>query len=113
MTEMHKLIILVKDKAHLLLGMETITALSAFFWLIIVVSWFVTGCYAGSVAGSKGHDSFAWFAAGLFFGPLGLIAACGLSDVTMRRYIRLLAEKEGLLNNEPTSKKSEGFRPLI
>jgi hypothetical protein len=113
MTEMHKLIILVKDKVHLLLGMETITALSAFFWLIIVFSWIVIGFYAASVAGSKGHDSFSWFAAGLFFGPLGLIAACGLSDVTMRRYIRLLAEKEGLLINEPTSNKAEGFRPLI
>lgn len=45
--------------------------------------------------------------AGLFFGPLGLIAACGLSDVTMRRYIRLLAEKEGLLNNVPSGSTHE------
>jgi len=63
---------------------------------IILLSWLVTGCYAGSIDGSKGHDSFAWFAAGLFFGPLCLIAACSLSDVTIRRYIRLLAEEEGL-----------------
>ncbi len=96
MTEIHELIILVNNEVHLLLAMETITALSSFFWLIIAVGWFVTGCYAGSIDGSKGHDSFAWFAAGLFFGPLGLIAACSLSDVTIRRYIRLLAEEEGL-----------------
>ena len=95
---------LVDNKVDLLFLMETCAAL---LLPIVAFSWFATGCYAGSVAGSKGHDSFAWFAAGLFFGPLGLIAACGLSDVTMRRYIRLLAEKEGLLNNVPPGSTHE------
>ena len=37
-----------------------------------------------------------WALAGLFFGPLALIAVAGMGDQKMRRYIRLMAENQGV-----------------
>ena len=42
----------------------------------------------------KGHDGSSWFFAGLFFGPLWLIAAAGLSERKLRKYIRQIGEKQ-------------------
>lgn len=40
----------------------------------------VSGGLAREVALSKGRHGGRWFAAGLLFGPLGLIAVAGISD---------------------------------
>ena len=45
---------------------------------------------------NKGHNGFCWFWADLLFGPLGLVAVAALSDRKQRRYIRQIAEKQGV-----------------
>ena len=64
--------------------------------LFIAAGLAVCGMFSLNVADSKGHSQVAWFFAGLFFGPIGLIAACGLSDKRMSRTIRRLAEEQGV-----------------
>ena len=56
--------------------------------LLIVILWIITGFTAGVVASDKGHGFGSWTFVGLFLGPLGLIAAAGLSDQKLREYIR-------------------------
>ena len=56
--------------------------------LLIVFIWILTGVTTGVVASDKGHGFGSWTFAGLFLGPLGLIAAAGLSDQKLREYIR-------------------------
>ena len=56
--------------------------------LLIVVLWILTGVTTGVVASDKGHGFGSWTFVGLFLGPLGLIAAAGLSDQKLREYIR-------------------------
>ena len=57
--------------------------------------WLPCGSFAGAIAEEKGHNLFAWFFGGLLFGPIGLIAAAGLSDRKLRRYQRFQAEALG------------------
>ena len=47
--------------------------------------------YSGQVASSKGHESGPWALGGLLLGPLALLAAVGLPDLKLRKYLRLLA----------------------
>ena len=60
--------------------------------LLIVFLWLLTGVTTGVVASDKGHGFGAWTFVGLFLGPLGLIAAVGLSDQKLREYIRRTRE---------------------
>ena len=64
----------------------------AFFLFLIIGA--ITGFLASNVASDKGHDGIAWFFTGFFLGPLGLIAAAGLSDRKLRKYIRQIGEKQ-------------------
>ena len=66
----------------------------------------VCACYTSAVAESKGHDGAAWFCGGLFLGPLALLAAVGLPDLKLRKYLRLLAEHQGAVDPEVPSSKS-------
>jgi hypothetical protein len=59
--------------------------------LLILVVALLCGEWCRILAVSKGWGS-TWFAAGLFFGPLGLIAAAGLPDLKLQRYLRAIAE---------------------
>ena len=52
--------------------------------LVVVLAAAVHGAFAGKVASLKGHNEGAWFFAGVFFGPIGLIAAVGLPDLLAR-----------------------------
>ena len=63
------------------------------FFVVILVGVF-SGFLASAVASDKGHDGSSWFFAGFLFGPLGLIAAAGLSDRKLRKYIRQIGEKQ-------------------
>ena len=56
--------------------------------ILIVFLWILAGITSGVVASDKGHGFGSWTFAGLFLGPLGLIAAAGLSDQKLREYIR-------------------------
>jgi len=71
------------------LVMELLLSLFLFVWL-------PCGFFAGAVADGKGHNSIAWIFGGLLFGPMALIAAAGLEDRKLRRYIRLLGEHQGM-----------------
>ena len=63
--------------------------------LILIVSlWILTGMVTGVVASDKGHGFGSWVLAGLLLGPIGLIAAAGLSDQKLREYIRRTIEHE-------------------
>jgi len=45
----------------------------------IVLVWIVCAILSAVVASSKGRSGFGWFLLGFFFGPLGLLAAIGIS----------------------------------
>ena len=67
------------------------------FFLLVVIS-FITAALSSSIAEEKGHQAFNWCLAGFFFGPLGLIAAAGLSDRKLRTYIRQIGGKEDAIS---------------
>ena len=88
-----------------------------FFILVIGV---ISGFLASNIASDKAHDGFSWFFAGLFFGPLGLIAAAGLSDKRIRRILNndrkirlkqdamvtaMLSEKSSVVPDQPEGEK--------
>ena len=64
----------------------------AFFFILVI--GVIAGFLASNIASDKGHDGSSWFFAGFLFGPLGLIAAAGLSDRKLRKYIRQIGEKQ-------------------
>ena len=69
--------------------------------LIIFILVFVPcGFLSSTIAAMKDYDRVNWFFAGLFFGPLGLIAVTGLPDQKLRRYIRLLAKAQGVESDD-------------
>ena len=77
----------------------------AFFLLIAIA--LITACLASSIAEDKGHSAAAWGLSGFLFGPLGLIAAAGLSDRKLRRYIRQIGEKQEAIKAEVLPKTLE------
>ena len=74
-----------------------------FFVLIIV--WLSAGFYCGEVAYQKGYSGAAWAIGGFLFGFIALIAAAGLPDRKLRKYIRLIGEKQNAI--EVLKKKVE------
>ena len=77
------------------------------FVLVLIVALFFAG-FTGAVAGSKGHDSGPWYVGGLLLGPLALLASLGLPDLTLRRYLRLMIEHQGIEPGDPPSPKDLG-----
>ena len=66
-----------------------------FFALVIL--WFASAFYSGEVAHQKGYKGAAWAIGGFFFGFIALIAAAGLPDRKLRKYIRLIGEKQNAI----------------
>ena len=64
--------------------------------MLILLFLIPCGFFSSTIAANKDYDRVNWFIAGLFFGPLGLIAIVGMPDKKLRRYIRLLAKSQGL-----------------
>ena len=62
----------------------------------IVFLWILTGIVTGVVASDKGHGFGSWAFAGLLLGPLGLLAAVGLSDQKLREYIRRTIDPQSI-----------------
>jgi hypothetical protein len=60
---------------------------------IVFIIGLISAVLTAQVASAKGCDYSSWALAGFFFGPLALIAAAGLPDRRLRRYLRALAEK--------------------
>ena len=66
------------------------------FFVALVLIWLACGLFAFTTAEDKGHCGVSWFFNGLVFGPIAVIACAGLGDRKLRRYIRLIGEKQGV-----------------
>ena len=66
-------------------------------FIVLLIVWLSAGFYSAEVANEKGYSGAAWFIGGLFFGFIALIAAAGLPDRKLRRYIRLIGEKQNAI----------------
>ena len=66
-------------------------------FLVLVIVWLSAGFYSGEVAHQKGYSGAAWAIGGFFFGFIALIAAAGLPDRKLRKYIRLIGEKQNAI----------------
>ena len=68
---------------------------------VVVIGWLASALFCAILANEKGYLPVAWFFGGLFFGFFALIAAAGLPDKKLRKYIRQI---EGEKNSkEPKS----------
>jgi len=59
--------------------------------LLFLGIWLPCGLYTRTMAEAKGYDEAAWFFGGLLLRPMALLAAAGLPDLKLRRYVRALA----------------------
>ena len=66
-------------------------------FLVLVIVWFSAAFFCGEVAYQKGYSGTAWAIGGLFFGFIALIAVAGLPDRKLRKYIRLIGEKQNAI----------------
>ena len=60
---------------------------------LLIVIWVACAVLCAIVAKEKGYVPVAWFFGGLFFGFFGLMAAAGLPDLKLRKYIKEEEEK--------------------
>ena len=66
-------------------------------FFVFIIVWLSAGFYCGQVAHQKGYSGTAWAIGGFFFGFIALIAAAGLPDRKLRKYIRLIGEKQNAI----------------
>ena len=66
--------------------------ISLISWLLFAL---IFASLSSTIAEDKGHGEFVWGLVGLLFGPIGLLAAVGLSDRVQRKYLRQIAENFG------------------
>ena len=66
-------------------------------FIVLVIVWLSAGFYSGQVAHQKGYSGAAWAIGGFLFGFIALIAAAGLPDRKLRKYIRLIGEKQNAI----------------
>ena len=69
-------------------------------WLVIAL---IFASLSSTIAEDKGHGEFVWGLVGFLLGPIGLLAAAGLSDRVQRNYLRQIAE------NFPINKSAKKF----
>ena len=69
-------------------------------FLVTLLLWSACAFLTAIVSDEKGHDWLLWGLAGIIFGPVGLVAAVGLPDKKLRRYIRRIGEKQGAVEPE-------------
>ncbi len=80
--------------------------LFATYLFALLISAVIIGYLTRAVAKDKGHDATPWFWGGFLLGPLGLLAAVGLSDRRLRNYIRQIGESQGAIKEEIKSLSS-------
>ena len=73
-------------------------------FFVFVFSGIITAFLSSNVASDKCHNATSWFFAGFLFGPLALIAAAGLSDQKLRKYIRQIDKKQDAIPLEKEDK---------
>ena len=66
------------------------------FFVALLFLWIPCAIFCGTISEDKGHNGIAWFWGGLLFGPIALLAVAALGDRKLRRYIRLIAESQGV-----------------
>ena len=66
-------------------------------FFVLLLGWIASAFFCGEVAKEKGYGWTSWFIGGLFFGIFALIASAGLPDRKLRRYIRLIGEKQNAI----------------
>ena len=80
---------------------------------IFLIVWIASALFCASVADAKGYSYGSWFIGGFLFGFIALIAAAGLPDRKLRKYIRQIGEKQNAIKKEsqkvvlPVSKKDK------
>ena len=83
------------------------------FLIVVIFGGLIIGLFCSNVAGEKGYNEFGWFIAGFLFSFAALIAVAGLPDRKLRRYIRLIGEKQNAIKIQqqkvvlPVSKKDK------
>ena len=83
------------------------------FLIVVIFGGLIIGLFCSNVAGEKGYSEFGWFIAGFLFSFAALIAVAGLPDRKLRRYIRLIGEKQNAIKIQqqkvvlPVSKKDK------
>ena len=77
-------------------------------FIVLVIGWLSAGFYSGEVAHQKGYSGAAWAIGGFFFGFIALIAAAGLPDRKLRKYIRLIGEKQNAIKVKETVEVVDG-----
>jgi hypothetical protein len=68
-----------------------IFANSAFVFPYLVIG-LLFGSMCAGIASAKGLSAGRWFASGLLFNLIGLIAIAGMPDLKSQKYLRRLAE---------------------
>ena len=71
--------------------------LTIYIFIFIVIIWLPCGFYSAQVAHQKGYSGTKWGIGGFFFGFMALIAAAGLPDRRLRKYIRQIGEKQNAI----------------
>ena len=70
------------------------------FLIVAIFGGVVIGLFCSNVASEKGYSELGWFVAGFLFSFVALIAVAGLPDRKLRRYIRLIGEKQNAIKIE-------------
>ena len=67
--------------------------------LLIVLFFFGVTCggFCATLADNKGWNPGPWFIGGFLLGPLALVAAAGMPDLKLRKYIRAMAQGQGVV----------------
>ena len=73
---------------------------------VLLIGWIASAFFCASVASEKGYSGASWGIAGFLFGFFALIAVAGLPDKKLRKYIRLIGEKQKAINKESDSVES-------
>ena len=81
-------------------------------WIVILIFALVCGGLTQQVANSKGWDD-GWFFGGLLFGPIALLAACGLPDKKLRSYVKALAVKLEALEDVNSQELRKNLDPEL
>tara|TARA_B100000212_G_C27236046_1_gene473724 strand:+ start:123 stop:611 length:489 start_codon:yes stop_codon:yes gene_type:complete len=69
-------------------------------FLVLLVVWIASAFFCASVADSKGYSYAGWFIGGFLFGFIALIAAAGLPDKKLRKYILQIGLKQDAIKEE-------------
>ena len=85
---------------------------SLIFFIFILFLWLPSGLYSGQVAHQKGYSGASWGFGGLFFGFIALIAVAGLPDRKLRKYIRLIGEKQNAIEVVKESVEQSFAQPV-